>query len=151
MQHMRTTKGINLVFVLGLMWWCSGVRKGKVPGQSEYYAADSTADEIMKQLLKELGYEQGCVTVYCDNQALSDKEPRVPQTHQTHPAPCYSWICQASVLCPTQKQAADLFTKGLSASATRSHLQTLCLVVSRVRMSQRRTSWNWTAISSNVT
>jgi hypothetical protein len=123
-------------FLVGpcLVSWYS--KKQSVVAQSaaeaEYYSAVAAANEAIwiKQLIEDLGFKQGTITLFEDNQACIALTKN-PEDHKRtkHIQVKYHVIRDyvsknliKFVYCSTQNQLADMFTKGISGSALRRML-----------------------------
>ena len=120
-----------------LISWVSTKQKNSTPAQSaaeaEYYAAVSAANEAMciREVLNELGFSQGTIKIYEDNQACIALT-KDPQDHKRtkHIQVRYhvvrDYVNQKLiefVYCPTENQLADMFTKGVSGVQLRSMMK----------------------------
>jgi hypothetical protein len=105
--------------------------------ESEYLAATEAAKECvwLKQLLFDLGFPQGCITLYEDNEACIALSKN-PQYHSKtkHIQLPYHFIREKvaakemlMTYVNTKHQLADIFTKGLSGHIMRSALESLNL------------------------
>ena len=135
-------------FLLGdsLISWNS--QKQSVIAQSaaeaEYYAAVSAANEglWLKQLMKDLGYEQGTISIFEDNKACISLTKN-PEDHKRtkHIQVKYHVVRDyvaknlvKFVYCSTKDQLADIFTKGVPGHLLRTALNGLGLLEIKSRL-----------------
>jgi hypothetical protein len=118
--------------------WYSGTSKGTPPqstAEAEYRAALAAANECiwLKQLLEELGFKQGCVSMYEDNTACIALTKN-PQDHsrtkhiQMRYHAIRAYVDQKEMAfeyIDTEDQKADMFTKALSGVKIRSNMDLL--------------------------
>ena len=136
-DHARSTTGYAFLLGGSIICWLS--KRQSIVAQSsseaEYYAAVSAANETMwlKQLLGELGYPQGTITLHEDNTACIALSKNPQESGRTkHIQLKYyvlkDYVQQQEVIlkyCPTNSQIGDIFTKQMNGPKLRSHLLTL--------------------------
>ena len=138
-ENYKSTSGFAFMLGNGLISWYSGRQSvvAQSTAEAEYYAAVKGANECiwLKQLLNELGYPQGTVRIYEDNEACIALSKN-PQDHKRtkHVQIKYhvlrSYVEQEElklVYIPTKSQLADIFTKGVPGPMLRSNLMKLGL------------------------
>jgi hypothetical protein len=123
-----------------LLTWFSGVQPitAQSSAEAEYYGAVSCANEVVweKTLLKELGFEQGVVTIWEDNQAcvalVKNPEDHKRTKHiQVKYHVVREYVENGEVefkYCSTKDQLGDMFTKGLTGVSLRRNLKQLGLL-----------------------
>ena len=133
----RSTSGFCFTIGGSLVSWYSK-KQGCVAQsacESEYISAAEAAKECLwfKNLLGEIGFKQGCIKMYEDNQACIALSKN-PQNHNRtkHIQLIYHFIrdCVQKgeidlLWVPTKEQLADLFTKGLPGHVLRPLLSRL--------------------------
>jgi len=136
--HYRSTLGHCMTINKVIVDWSSKCQTG-VPAQSsteaEYLCAVKASNNIVwfRELLDELGFPQGTVKLYEDNEACI-KLSKNPQDHSRtkHIPKCYHIIRQhvkdkslELVYIPTREQFADILTKSLSGALSRPIVEAL--------------------------
>ena len=136
----KSTSGFAFTLNDSLISWYSGRQSvvAQSTAESEYYAAVKGANECvwLKQLLFDLGFAQGCVSLMEDNQACIILSKN-PEDHKRtkhiqvkyHVLREYVSSKQLELIyCSTKSQLADLFTKILHGPILRAGLEKLGLV-----------------------
>jgi hypothetical protein len=122
------SRGGHAIMIGGcIVGWKSGKQTvvALASAESEYIQLTLAAKQIlgMKRFLDDLGYQQGTVEVFEDNQACIALASN-PQQHSKrtlHIQTKYHWVREQIksgefklTYCPTRSMLADMFTKGLS-------------------------------------
>ncbi len=139
----KSTSGYCFLINGGLVSWFSKMQSvvARSAAEAEYISADEAAKEAvwLKLLLESLGFPQGTVSIFEDNQACIALTKN-PQFHnrtkhiQIHYHGIREYVKQGEVIFPyisTKDQIGDLFTKGLSGVRIRFLLQKCGLVKSQ--------------------
>jgi hypothetical protein len=139
-EQYKSRSGYSCLIGGSLVSWYSGTQSviAQSSAEAEYYAAVSAANEClwMKQLLKELGFEQEKVTIFEDNQACIALTKN-PEDHKRtkHIQVKYHVIRDyvrnglvSFEYCKTSDQLGDMFTKALPGSVLRKMLTKLGLL-----------------------
>lgn len=139
-EGFRSTSGYAFMLNNSLISWYSGRQSivAQSTAESEYYAAVKGANECiwLKQLLSDLGFEQGCVSIMEDNQACISLSKN-PEDHKRtkHIQVKYHVLRDyvkkdelKLVYCNTKSQLADCFTKILPGPMLRSSLEKLGVI-----------------------
>jgi hypothetical protein len=142
----RSISGYAVLLSGGLVSWYSHTQPvvALSTAESEYIAITDTAKEVVwfKLLLRELGYPQGNVTIWEDNQAAI-KISKNPQDHKRtkHIQIRYHYIRDQIrdqifhlEYVPTESQLADMFTKGLYGPRLRYLME--CLGIQSIKQNQ---------------
>jgi hypothetical protein len=140
MEQYRSTSGYCFLLGSSPISWQSTKQSvcAQSAAESEYYAAVLAANECiwLKQLLSDIGFPQGIVTLHEDNQACIYLSKN-PEDHKRtkhiqvkyHVLRDYVRRQELELIyCPTNSQLADIFTKAMPGHRLRSFLPSLGLV-----------------------